>query len=284
MKEIDEKDKNKEILLLLVKVVGIMVSIVAELIVGIIVMFVVWHWRVEKQREERAEIVATYPTEIKKKLEEKYGKKFVVNPKFFAQLSGPLPFIRHYVPYQYEVEEEGEDGYLFNVWVYPVSTEDSHIKEIRDNYYWKVIEKVTKEYIEREMEGLLPQEYKIVFLPDFRTIFDDNIVSEHQIGSYFKSAKRKLSIMLFIIVPPNSEIEREGFTEDKVRTILNNFYIKNNRNMELYFCYCESKTDDDFEKLNVEKIEREKLKIFDSDSSNRDWLGEIDRKISIEIQ
>lgn len=237
-----------------VLIVGWLAAILLAFVLTIVLAFVTWDMYTDKVKDERQKIVDTYPLEIEKRLEEKYCRKFVVNPRYFIDNGSPIPFSSNYAPYEYVVKEDGEDGYEFRAWAYPESLKDKQIKEIRDNYYWKSIEKQTKEYIEENMKDLLPEKYKIIFLANSWEELGEVDLSL-PLETYCRTLQYQLGIRIWIVTPPKDEILDEQMTKENVYPIINGFYEKNYGKVWLKFWYNHAASDEDYEQLDIEEFE-----------------------------
>lgn len=149
------------------------------------------------------------------------------------------------------------NGYVFNVRIYPVSKYDDTIEEIRDNYCWKYLNIKTKEWFRNELAGILPQEYKFILHSMYqRSYFDDdkNIKLDLPLEEYYETRDSLVPLTLEIVIPPNVLSQNTGGMEEDIKKTINDFY-KNNPNSSIEFYLSQTKTCEDYEKINVRSLE-----------------------------
>ena len=254
--------------------------IVFSLAIAVIILVTVIHntWRDIRNKKYKA----GYPLEIERYLEKKYGKRFIINPEGELLYSGsPILAADVYSPYLYEVREPERDGSVFNVWVYPKSSKDKRIEEIQDNYCWKFLSIMMKEWFQEEMTDILPEEYKLIFVESSRSEMDERITPNSPLAYYFEIRETPDYLYLYLILPPGSSYEEDGLTEENVTQVIKDFYHSFPK-VRIRFFIKQITTMEDYEKISVRK--QENLKYYLYRDANPFWDMEMDSKMDIELE
>lgn len=265
----------------MVKIVIVtLVIILAVLTIGI--AFIAAFFRQQKQTEEQnRNLVKSQPDEIQKYLEEKYGRQFIIDPHFEARPNGPIPAKNTNAPYIYEVYENQDKENIFWTYVYPQSAKNQEIKEIEDNYCWKYVKQLTKEYLEREMAEMLPEEYRIIFLADPTIKFDASSSPTLLLEDYISNASSKVYIRIYIVTPPGRE--NENLTEDKISPILSGYYNKSKGNARITFIHYQAETYDGYKDIDVKELEDSVFYLHQERTRLKEYVN-FEKKLKITIE
>ena len=253
--------------------------IVFSLAIAVIILVTVIRntWRDIRNKKYKA----GYPLEIERYLEKKYGKRFIINPEGKLLYSGsPIPAADVYSPYLYEVRETERDGSVFNVWVYPKSSKDKRIEEIQDNYCWKFLSIMTKEWFQEKVADILPEEYKLIYVEFSRLPFDQSINQYSQLEYYFEVVNAPSELNLHLIVPPGSSYAEGGLTESSIAQAVKEFC--QNHPKAIIGLYLEQTKDmEDYKKIRVKEQENSQFYLYEDTNSFLDM--EMDLKMDIEL-
>ena len=256
--------------------------IVFSLAIAVIILVTVIRntWRDIRNKKYKA----GYPLEIERYLEKKYGKKFIVNPEGKLLYSGsPIPAADVYSPYLYEVREPERDGSIFNVWIYPKSSKDKKIEKFRDNYCWKFLSIMMKEWFQEEMADILPKEYKLIFVESTSSIMDERITPNSPLAYYFEIRETPDYLYLYLILPPGSSYEEDGLTEENVTQVIREFYQKYPK-VRIRFFVEQTKDTEDYQRINVRKEENLQFYLGKRSDENPFLDVELDSKMDIELE
>ena len=256
--------------------------IVFSLAIAVIILVTVIHntWRDIRNKKYKA----GYPLEIERYLEKKYGKRFIVNPEGKLLYSGsPIPAADVYSPYLYEVREPERDGSIFNVWVYPKSSKDKKIEKFRDNYCWKFLSIMMKEWFQEEMADILPEEYKLIFVESARSKKDERITPNSPLAYYFEIREAPSYLYLYLILPLGSSYEEDGLSEENVTQVIREFYQKYPK-VRIRFFVEQTKDTEDYQRINVRKEENLQFYLGKRSDENPFLDVELDSKMDIELE
>ena len=237
---------------------------------------------IQKKRQEirNEQYRADYPRAIKEYLKDKYGKNFYVNPDYHFYSGSPIPASNTRSPYMFEVWEEGNDGYVFNVWIDTVSFEDDQIKDIQDNYCWKFLSIMMKEWFQEKMADILPEEYKLIYVEFSRLPFDQSINQYSPLEYYFEVVNAPSELNLHLIVPPGSSYAEGGLTEASIAQSVKEFC--QNHPKAIIGLYLEQTKDmEDYERIRVKEQENSQFYLYEDTNSFLDM--EMDLKMDIEL-
>ena len=259
--------------------------IICPIVVGVTCFRNWWGKKVEQKRQNE-ELRAAYPEDVKAYLEEKYGRKFCVDPKPKSDDGSPIPFAQpDYFTCEYRAWEDEEDGYAFWTEVYPVSLEDNRVLKIRDGYCWKFISSKIRDEMSEEWKEVTEEECKIItFPPLWSGIFGQRIYEKSKIKDALKNIQTEIRI--FVIFPPELGLEDTelDIATEKIVTNFYNEYVKGS-GCRLWVCICETYTEEDFLKIDPEISEQYRLKAKESEYEKKDWLPvELIRRKKIEMQ
>jgi len=254
--------------------------IVFSLAIAVIILVTVIHntWRDIRNKKYKA----GYPLEIERYLEKKYGKRFIVNPEGELLYSGsPIPAADVYSPYLYEVREPERDGSVFNVWVYPKSSKDKRIEEIQDNYCWKFLSIMMKEWFQEKMADILPKEYKLIFVEPTMSEMDERITPNSPLAYYFEIREAPSYLYLYLILPPGSSYEEDGLTEENVIQVIREFYQKYPK-VRIRFLLEQTKDMESYKKISIR--EEENLQFYLYKSRDENPFLDMELKMDIELE
>ena len=240
---------------------------------------------IQKKRQEirNEQYRADYPRAIKEYLKDKYGKNFYVNPDYHFYSGSPIPASNTRSPYMFEVWEKENDGYVFNVWIDTVSFEDDQIEEIQDNYCWKFLSIMMKEWFQEEMADILPKEYKLIFVESTSSIMDERITPNSPLAYYFEIRETPDYLYLYLILPPGSSYEEDGLTEENVTQVIREFYQKYPK-VRIRFFVEQTKDTEDYQRINVRKEENLQFYLGKRSDKNPFLDVELDSKMDIELE
>ena len=254
--------------------------IVFSLAIAVIILVTVIRntWRDIRNKKYKA----GYPLEIERYLEKKYGKKFIINPEGELLYSGsPIPAADVYSPYLYEVREPERDGSVFNVWVYPRSSKDKKIEKFRDNYCWKFLSIMTKEWFQEEMADILPEEYKLIFVDPIISEKNESITPNSPLAYYFETRETTDYLYLYLILPPGSSYEEDGLTEENVIQVIREFYQKYPK-VRIRFLLEQTKDMESYKKISIR--EEENLQFYLYKSRDENPFLDMELKMDIELE
>ena len=238
---------------------------------------------IQKKRQEirNEQYRADYPRAIKEYLKDKYGKNFYVNPDYHFYSGSPIPASNTRSPYMFEVWEEGNDGYVFNVWIDTVSFEDDQIEEIQDNYCWKFFVRKVKGWFLTEMADALPEKYKFICLLDLMERFDKSVKPDSPLECYFETSIVEFPLTFFLVLPPESRIQDSDLREEILEKTVNSFY-KEYPNTRIIFHLVQTKKNLDYNDINIKELENSRFYLHKEIKSI--WeIKSIERKIKIEV-
>lgn len=207
----------------------------------------------DKVKLQNKTLVEAYPAQAEEYLENKYEEKFDINPNYDFRPSGPIPGDTDF-PYIYRTQEKDGNQYMFRTYVYPMADNDKNIKTIEDGYYWKTIEKETKKFMEDKMQGLLPKEYKILFIVDPQSTFE-GVDLTLPMETYFSTLGYQLSFWVYIVIPPNDGTTADLLIKENVYPIIDDYFKMNSGNVWIKFVYYRAETEEDYQKINVGPFE-----------------------------
>ena len=256
--------------------------IVFSLAIAVIILVTVIRntWRDIRNKKYKA----GYPLEIERYLEKKYGKRFIVNLEGKLLYSGsPIPAADVYSPYLYEVREPERDGSIFNVWVYPKSSKDKKIEEIQDNYCWKFLSIMTKEWFQEEMADILPEEYKLIFVDPIMSEKNESITPNSPLVYYFETRETTDYLYLYLILPPGSSYEDDGLTEENVTQVIKDFYHSFPK-VRIRFFIKQITTMEDYEKISVRKQENSKYYLANDRNAPPFLDVKMDSKVDVNLE
>ncbi len=228
-------------------------------------------WKEERRKKE---LVAAYPENIKAYLEKKYWREFCVNPKEKAERRSPIPFAVYYSMYYFIAWEDEEDGYAFWTEVYPVSSDDKRVLEIRDSYCWKFISRKISYEIKKNWKEITEEACKIIVVPTWTDIsFGEKICENSGIKDALDNIKPKTEINLFVIFPPESGFDETELTIE-MQEIAVNFYNEfvEGSGCRLWIRVYETNTKEDYLKIEPEKSEQYWFGVKESVYENKDWI------------
>ncbi len=267
------------------------VLVMAGIVVGIIIFTLVILFVKEvrdyhKRGKEKVQVITDqYPNAIKKHLEEKYGKKFNINPNWKNTGGGsPIPFSEDGSSIYYEVYAEDASDFPFRVYVYPISEKDRSIEEIRDSYCWKFLREELRKRFKDRLDGVLPEGYKLSIETVGNITFENYVTPASSIEEYFKSYRFQPTIYIYIYTH-NSEKTVEQKSEESAFLLLNEFK-DNIDNISMKFIYYVIENKDDFDSIDVIREEKKNLAVYSDDtetSYKRIRSMEKEEKFKIEI-
>ena len=240
---------------------------------------------IQKKRQEirNEQYRADYPRAIKEYLKDKYGKNFYVNPDYHFYSGSPIPASNTRSPYMFEVWEEGNDGYVFNVWIDTVSFEDDQIKDIQDNYCWKFLSIMMKEWFQEEMADILPEEYKLIFVDPIMSEKNESITPNSPLVYYFETRETTDYLYLYLILPPGSSYEDDGLTEENVTQVIKDFYHSFPK-VRIRFFIKQITTMEDYEKISVRKQENSKYYLANDRNAPPFLDVKMDSKVDVNLE
>lgn len=235
----------------------------------------------EQQTRRNEEYEKEYPQKINEYLQEKYGKTFDVNPDYFFTSGSPIPFAKVHSPFRFEVWEEVNDGYVFNVWIHTESYDDKKIKNIDDNYCWKFFNMKLKTWFENELYKVLPQEYKFASCFSPKIKFAESVRPDSPLEYFFETKKYKIQLMFYLIIPPDDITQNMGILEEDVENAVNEFYEKY-PNSRIVFYVVQTKDIIDYNFINVQELENTDFYLGKESVSIWD-IEDIEVKVRIEV-
>ncbi len=258
---------------------------ISPIVVGVVCFRSWWGGKVEQKRQNE-DLRAAYPEDVKAYLEEKYGRKFCVDPKPKSGDGSPIPFAQpDYFTCEYRAWEDEEDGYAFWTEVYPVSLEDNRVLKIRDGYCWKFISRKIRDEMSEAWKEVTEKECKIIILPSmWSRIFGQKIYEKSKIRDALKNMQ--IEIMIFVIFPPELGLD-ETELDMAAEEIATNFYNEHVKGSgcRLWVCICETYTEEDFLIIDPEISEQYWLEVKESVYENKDSFPvDLIRRKKIEMQ
>ena len=265
------------------------VLIVAGIVIGVIlsISIVLFIKNEKKNLITKSDSIKTqkeYPAAVGTYLEEKYGKKFIVNPKGSDGGGSPIPFSQGCYTMTYEAYAEEDSDFIFCVDVIPRSIDNSDIREIRDSYCWKFLRTKLRRKLEEKLNETLADEYKVYISIYGGTTFESYVMQDSKIEDYFRSSRIQPRISICVFVSENNKS-----TELKVEKDMDQLLIalKGNNNVNIDFIYYVTKSKKEFEYIDVKNEERKDFIVYKSNYpevyKRSIWSIEMDEKFEIKI-
>ncbi|WP_124068061.1 hypothetical protein [Clostridium sp. E02] len=252
--------KNNIVVEFMVKVLVVAGIVIGVIIFTLIILFVN---SVKKDLPPKSDSIKTqkeYYDAVGTHLEEKYGKKFIVNPKGTDGGGGPIPFSQGCYTMTYEAYAEEDPNFIFFVDVIPKSIENNNISEIRDNYCWKFLKKKLKNNIKENLEVNLSEDYKLLINLSNGVTFENYLNSDSIMEDYFRSNSLKPIIYIYVFTIESGE-DLEVKTEQYMSLFLNEIKAKS-KSVKIKFTYYAIQNREDFEAINVMKEEKSNLMLY----------------------
>ena len=219
--------------------------------------------------------------EVKKYLEEKYSKEFIIDPDYVSNAGSFIPGNVGNPTVYYKAYSKEDLSYGFRVYKFQNSKENTKVPNLNDGYCWKFFREQIKNIFEEQIKSLRIDNYKLVIDINPRTTFNNNIKPESPIELYFNNSNRKVSLNFYLILNSDDNINE---VKDKLYNIISEFYEKYDKNMYIYLVCFKTMSDKDFNSIN--QIKRENSVFVESkelfEKKNNPWGVNLETLFTIE--
>ena len=251
-------NSDKQLNLKMVRVILIVLFAIGS-IIGVIILLFVKLEENKKAEEMETKMRETELVEsLKNHLENKYGKKFIINPEGSSDGGSFIPAKKNEnMKVYYEAFTEDDPDFIFRVYV-----EIGPKTKISDNYCWKFLREKLRNKIINELDMLSKEDYKLTIKMYADTTFNDDITPESSIEDYLRGEFNRPSIFINLLTY-KSDYGIETSAKEKINKILNQL-IENSSWSMVYFTYYVTKDINDYNAINVAEEEKSIFIIFEN--------------------
>ncbi|MFR3729035.1 hypothetical protein [Lacrimispora sp.] len=274
-------NKAAEIIVKILVVIAIINGvIVGGSIIFFIVLFLKGFSTTPKVTEEEVKLEQEQRLEVvKRHLEKKYEKKFVINSDGTDGGGSPIPFSSGYYTVTYEAYAEDDPNFRFIVDVVPVSIKNNEIKEIRDSYCWKFLKEKLNNEIKETLNGDFDGDYKLILYLSSSATFENNIKPDSSIKDYFNGNGKSPAIYIDMFTTQKAK-KLEIKTEQKISQLLDKIKEQSDH-VDITFSYYVMKKNEDFYAID---ITREHLRLYDNDIYRTyRAVGDMDKELKFQL-
>lgn len=246
-------NRKKRAFPIMVKVIIITLLILGMMFCSIVMLLI----KMEEKQKNEDEQMRIRKAEIVKRaeiyLENKYGKKFTVNPDGFNDAESFIPgMVENKYKLCYEASALDDPDYIFRVYIDIDKNNNQYREQLRDNYCWMFFRDKLRSKIENNV-GLTPENYKINLrlYPD--VTFSNDITPYSTIKEYFKNSDNRLTVVVYIFTYKD-DIETEKEIENKLKKLFDD--LRGDSDLSRIYCkYYVTENKSDFDYLDISREE-----------------------------